>query len=60
MPFLGGTNALVSGFLVALERGPLPGELRMRGLRRWVIYVLTGILSSRLAFTAGQSVKGAV
>jgi Mn2+/Fe2+ NRAMP family transporter len=47
---------VVLGFLLVLERRALPGELRMRGVRRWVTYSLTGIVIAFGLFTGVQAI----
>jgi hypothetical protein len=49
---------VVLGFLLALERRALPADLRMDGARRWVTYVLTGIVIAFGLFTAVRALTG--
>jgi hypothetical protein len=49
---------IVLGFLLVLERRALPRELRMRGARRMVTYLLTGVVITFGLFTAGQTLLG--
>jgi Mn2+/Fe2+ NRAMP family transporter len=49
---------VVLGFLLALERRALPPEMRMRGLWRFVTYVLVLLVVALGLYTAVQTVLG--
>ncbi|MDA8439196.1 MAG: divalent metal cation transporter [Propionibacterium sp.] len=46
---------VVLGFLLLLERRALPGEFRMRGVRRYATYALTGLVIALGLATAYQA-----